>query len=193
MASRSISNCKIRRDTSSSSVGIDSISVNPDSVVEVRRRVADAEASSETPADPQHAWPELEARLPDAISGRDLAKISLVAHPDRQDAKTLEVLRRLDKSVSDLQLANAELAGTDLKVGAMRITLPAFAAVAACILAAPADAAVHDLAGYAVVDDLETENSDLWLGIGSYALTKEGQHRGNQHCNTLHRLVPSGA
>lgn len=68
-----------------------------------------------------HAWPELEARLPDSISGRRLTKASLAAHPDRQDRKTIAVLTRLGRSVSDLQLANAELDGTDLLIGAMRV------------------------------------------------------------------------
>lgn len=68
-----------------------------------------------------HAWPELEEQLPDAISGRTLRKVSLAAHPERQDAKTLAVLNRLGRSVADLQLANAELEGTDLMIGAMRV------------------------------------------------------------------------
>jgi hypothetical protein len=68
-----------------------------------------------------HAWPELEDQLPDAISGRALTKVSLAAHPDRQDAKTLAVLTRLGRTVADLQLANAELEGTDLTIGAMRV------------------------------------------------------------------------
>jgi hypothetical protein len=68
-----------------------------------------------------HAWPELEEQIPDEISGRRVTKVSLAAHPDRQDAKTLAVLQQLGRSVSDLQLANAELSGTDLTIGAMRI------------------------------------------------------------------------
>jgi hypothetical protein len=65
-----------------------------------------------------HAWPELEEQIPDEISGRRVTKVSLAAHPDRQDAKTLAVLQQLGRSVSDLQLANAELSGTDLTIGA---------------------------------------------------------------------------
>lgn len=68
-----------------------------------------------------HAWPELEALLPDIISGRELAKVSLAAHPERQNPKTLAVLAELGRSATDLQIANAELEGTDLMVGAMRI------------------------------------------------------------------------
>ena len=68
-----------------------------------------------------HAYPELEAQLPDRIGGRPLTKISLAVHPERQDRKTLAVLAELGRSVGDLQLANGELEGTDLLVGAMRV------------------------------------------------------------------------
>lgn len=68
-----------------------------------------------------HAWPELEQRLPDTIGGRSLSKVSLAAHRDRQDRKTLAVLERLGRSTDHLQLANAELEGTDLMIGAMRV------------------------------------------------------------------------
>lgn len=68
-----------------------------------------------------HVWPELEQQIPDSISGRGLTKVSLAAHPDRQDAKTLAVLRQLGRTTDHLQLANAELEGTDLQIGAMRI------------------------------------------------------------------------
>ena len=68
-----------------------------------------------------HAYPELEAQLPDRISGRALTKVSLAVHPERQDRKTLAVLTQLGRSVGDLQVANGELEGTDLLVGAMRV------------------------------------------------------------------------
>lgn len=69
-----------------------------------------------------HAYPELEARLPQTIGGRNLLTVSLAAHPDRQDPKTLEVLERLNKTANDLQLANGDLGDDfDFEVGAMRI------------------------------------------------------------------------
>jgi hypothetical protein len=68
-----------------------------------------------------HAFPELEARLPQSISGQLLTTVSLAAHPDRQDPKTLAMLARLNRTANDLQLANGELVGFDLEVGAMRI------------------------------------------------------------------------
>jgi hypothetical protein len=79
-----------------------------------------------------HAFPELEARLPEMISGRRLTTVSLSAHPDRQDPKTLAVLERLDRAASDLQLANGELTGYNLEIGALRIV----GAEAAMIIAA---------------------------------------------------------
>lgn len=68
-----------------------------------------------------HAFPALEARLPDEVVGHRLTKVSLAAHADRQDAKTLEVLRRLNRTAADIQLASGAADGVDLLVAAMRI------------------------------------------------------------------------
>jgi hypothetical protein len=71
-----------------------------------------------------HAYPDLEERIDISISGRRLTTVSLAAHPDRQDPKTLAVLERLERTAADLQLANGDLGDLgdlDLEVGAMRI------------------------------------------------------------------------
>ncbi|HEY7600441.1 MAG TPA: hypothetical protein VH741_10985 [Candidatus Limnocylindrales bacterium] len=87
-----------------------------------------------------HAFPELEARLPQVIGGVELETVSLAAHPDRQDPKTLAMLGHLGKTANDLQLANGELPGTDLQVGAFRVVgAPGNEIIAAFIAADQAD------------------------------------------------------
>jgi hypothetical protein len=73
------------------------------------------------PTGATHAFPDLEARLPTHVGGQVLDTASIKATPTTQDAKTLEVLRRLGREVSDLQLANADKEGVNIHVGALRI------------------------------------------------------------------------
>lgn len=73
------------------------------------------------PADALHAYPDLEARLPDEIGGIALDKASLVVDPRRQSEKTLEVLRLLGRTTPDMQIASADADGLDFTVFAQRI------------------------------------------------------------------------
>ncbi|CAN5731868.1 hypothetical protein BH24CHL6_BH24CHL6_04870 [soil metagenome] len=76
-----------------------------------------------TPAagDSLHAFPALEARLPSAVDGHEMEKVSIAAPESQQDPKTLEVVRRVGRTAADLQVAIATAAGANLQVGAFRI------------------------------------------------------------------------
>jgi hypothetical protein len=76
---------------------------------------------SPTPNTVVHRYLELEARLPDEIAGRPVQKFSLTTETDTQSAKTLEVLRRLNKTTADLQLAKGFVDGVDVNLSALRI------------------------------------------------------------------------
>lgn len=84
-------------------------------------------AGPRTPSPPPenaslHAYPELEARLPDEVDGYALTKVSVGAPPESQSARTLELLRRLSRTPADLQVAVATGAeGVNVQVGAMRV------------------------------------------------------------------------
>jgi len=69
-----------------------------------------------------HAHPALEARLPSQVDGHDMTKVSVAAVEERQEPKTLELLRRLGRAADDLQVAIATAAdGTNIQVGAFRV------------------------------------------------------------------------
>ena len=76
---------------------------------------------SPTPITAVHQFLDLEARLPDALAGRPVQKFSLVTDPGAQTPKTLEVLRRLNKTTADLQIAKGFIDGVDLNLSALRI------------------------------------------------------------------------
>jgi hypothetical protein len=77
---------------------------------------------SPTPVAVVHQFLDLEARLPDTIGGQPVQKFSLVTDPAAQSPKTLEVLRRLDKTTSDLEVAKGFLSSsTDFNLSALRI------------------------------------------------------------------------
>jgi hypothetical protein len=76
---------------------------------------------SPTPNTAVHEFPALEARLPDNIDGKPVQKFSLISDPSLQVPKTLEVLRRLNKTPNDVQLANGFVTGADVTLSAMRI------------------------------------------------------------------------
>jgi hypothetical protein len=76
---------------------------------------------SPTPVTAVHRFVDLEARLPDTIGGKPVQKFSLTTDPAAQSPKTLEVLRRLDKTVSDLEIAKGFVTGSDLNLSALRI------------------------------------------------------------------------
>lgn len=76
---------------------------------------------SPTPNTVVHQYLELEARLPDEIAGRPVQKFSLTTEADTQSAKTLEVLRRLNKTTADLQLAKGFVDGVEVNLSALRI------------------------------------------------------------------------
>ena len=76
---------------------------------------------SPTPVTVVHQFLDLEARLPDTIGGKPVQKFSLVTDPAAQSPKTLEVLRRLDKTVSDLEIAKGFVTGSDFNLSALRI------------------------------------------------------------------------
>lgn len=129
-----------------------------------------------------HVWPELEARLPDSISGRALTTVSLAAHPERQSAKTLSVLRQLGRSPDDLQLANGELEGTDLLVGVMRIVgangpaiVEAFRAIDAADPDSPASYSVVDLGGKKVTARTVSLESAYLYGVEDMMFIVSGE------------------
>src|SRR3954447_19948519 len=74
-----------------------------------------------TPNPVVHQFLDLEARLPDTIGGMPVQKFSLVTDPAAQSPKTLEVLRRLDKKTSDLEIAKGFVTGSDINLSALRI------------------------------------------------------------------------
>ena len=77
---------------------------------------------SPTPVTVVHQFLDLEARLPDTLGGQPVQKFSLVTDPASQTPKTLEVLRRLDKTTSDLQVAKGFLgSSSDFRLSALRI------------------------------------------------------------------------
>ena len=77
---------------------------------------------SPTPVTVVHQFLDLEARLPDTLGGQPVQKFSLVTDPSAQSPKTLEVLRRLDKTTSDLEVAKGFLSSsTDFRLSALRI------------------------------------------------------------------------
>jgi hypothetical protein len=76
---------------------------------------------TETPNPVIHQFPALEARLPDELGGHTVDKFSLVTDPELQTPKTLEVLRRLGKAISDLQVAKGSVNGEDFALSALRI------------------------------------------------------------------------
>jgi hypothetical protein len=76
---------------------------------------------TDTPNPVVHAYPALEARLPDVIDGKVVQKFSLPTDPTLETPKTLEVLRRLGKTTSDLQLAKGSVNGEDFALSALRI------------------------------------------------------------------------
>ncbi len=74
-----------------------------------------------TPAEGNfHAFPELEARLPSQVGGREMTKVSLAAVADEQREITHDVLRRLDRTADDVQLAVAT-GGEAIQVSAFRV------------------------------------------------------------------------
>jgi len=83
-------------------------------------RKADA-TPSPTPVTVVHQYLDLEARLPDTIGGKPVEKFSLKTDPASQTPKTLEVLRRLDKTVADLEIAKGFVSGADFNLSALRI------------------------------------------------------------------------
>jgi hypothetical protein len=89
------------------------------SVLFVPRKAAPT--PSPTPVTVVHQFLDLEARLPDTIGGKPVQKFSLVTDPASQSPKTLEVLRRLDKTVSDLEIAKGFVTGSDFNLSALRI------------------------------------------------------------------------
>lgn len=107
-----------------------------------------AKTATPRPSGPTHAFPDLEARLPTHVGGSILNTASITATPTTQDAKTLEVLRRLGRSVSDLQLANADKEGLNIQIGALRI-VGADAAAAAAAFRAVDEADSRHVAKYA--------------------------------------------
>ena len=76
---------------------------------------------SPTPITVVHQFLDLEARLPDTLGGKPVQKFSLATDPAAQSPKTLEVLRRLDKTVSDLEIAKGFVSGSDFNLSALRI------------------------------------------------------------------------
>jgi hypothetical protein len=76
---------------------------------------------SPSPIPAVHQFLDLEARLPDAIAGKPVQKFSLVTDPAAQSPKTLEVLRRLDKTAADLEVAKGFVNGVELSLSALRI------------------------------------------------------------------------
>jgi hypothetical protein len=76
---------------------------------------------SPTPVTVVHQFLDLEARLPDIIGGKPVQKFSLVTDPAAQSPKTLEVLRRLDKTTADLEIAKGFISGSEFNLSALRI------------------------------------------------------------------------
>jgi hypothetical protein len=76
---------------------------------------------SPTPNTAVHQFPALEARFPGSISGQPVQTFSLTSDPTLETPKTLEVLRRLNKTVDDLQLAKGFVSGVDVTLSALRI------------------------------------------------------------------------
>ena len=77
---------------------------------------------SPTPVTAVHKFLDLEARLPDSIGGEAVEKFSLVTDPASQLPKTLEVLRRLNKTTSDLEVAKGFFSSSsDFRLSALRI------------------------------------------------------------------------
>jgi hypothetical protein len=76
---------------------------------------------SPTPITVVHQFLDLEARLPDTIGGKPVQKFSLVTDPAAQSPKTLEVLRRLDKTPADLEVAKGFINGSEFNLSALRI------------------------------------------------------------------------
>ena len=76
---------------------------------------------SPTPITVVHKFLDLEARLPDSIAGRPVRKFSLTTDPSAQSPKTLEVLRRLDKTPADVEVAKGFVDGVDINLSALRI------------------------------------------------------------------------
>jgi hypothetical protein len=80
-----------------------------------------APTPSPTPVTVVHQFIDLETRLPDTIGGRPVQKFSLATDPDAQSPKTLEVLRKLNKTTADLQVAKGFVEGLDFNLSALRI------------------------------------------------------------------------
>jgi hypothetical protein len=83
-------------------------------------RKADA-TPSPTPNTALHEFPALEARFPGTIGGKAVQTFSLNSDPTLETPKTLEVLRRLGKTVDDLQLAMGFVTGVVVTLSSVGI------------------------------------------------------------------------
>lgn len=73
------------------------------------------------PTDPNlHAFPELEARLPTHIGRHELVKMSVTSVAESQRPITQDILRRLNRTADDIQLAFAT-GGEEIQVSAFRV------------------------------------------------------------------------
>jgi N-acetylmuramic acid 6-phosphate (MurNAc-6-P) etherase len=78
-------------------------------------------ASPAGPTDPNlHAFPELEARLPTHIGRHELVKMSVASVAEDQRPITQDILRRLDRTADDIQLAIAT-GGDEIQISAFRV------------------------------------------------------------------------